>query len=257
VTAASASAAPARREGGRRLSLPAATLLAAALAGCAQTGDFGRPQPNVVNDTLMPAAGAALAYARNEPVSSFRITDDEREMRDLAWAIVTPPLPEQRRDRILAELRRTRILPAERARLDPTSYVGALISIDFRSSAARYARLKEDVLADTYRIEPFFAAASGVAEGDRVRGRALTRVPDVTEPERAAALARIEENGLMIAWVRESFEERLVSYRFALDRLILETPDPSAVEVSRAIDAFAAVLGSLKPLGAPRGVFKS
>ncbi|RXF73037.1 hypothetical protein EK403_12130 [Hansschlegelia zhihuaiae] len=243
--------------GGRRLGLTAAALLAAALAGCAQTGDFGRPQPNVVNDALMPATGAALAYARNEPVSSFRLTDEEREMRDLAWAIVTPPLSEQVRGRMLAELRRTRILPAARARLDPASYVRALISIDFRSSAARYARLKEDVRADTYRIEPFFAAASDVAEGDRVRARALTRVPDVTEAERADALARIEENALMIGWVRESFEERLVSYRFALDRLILETPDPYAVEVSRAIDAFAAVLGSLRPLGAPRGVFKS
>lgn len=232
-------------------------MAALALAGCAQTGDFGRPKPNVVNDAILPTAGAALAYARNEPVSAYRLTDDEREMRDLAWAIVTPPLDRQYRDRILAELRRTRILPPERARLDATSYVRTLISIDFRSSAARYARLKEDVVADTSRIEPFFGAASQVAAGDDVREQALDRVPDVAPNERENALARIEENGLMIAWARESFEERLVSYRYALDRLILETPDPSAAEVRAAIGAFAAVLRSLRPLGLPQGVFKS
>ena len=243
--------------GGAATQLMAFAALALVLGGCAQTGDFGRPKSNVVDDAILPAAGDALAYARREPVSAYRLTDDEREMRSLAWAIVTPPLEGQRRDRILTELRRTRILPAERARVDATSYVETLIATDFRSSAARYTRLKEDVLADTARIEPFFAAASDVADGDDVRGAALGRVPEVSANERANALARIEENGLLIAWARDSFEERLVSYRYALDRLILETPDPMAAEVRGTIGTFAAVLRSLRPLGAPEGVFKS
>jgi hypothetical protein len=237
-----------------RLSFAAAAVL---LSACAQSGDFGRPLPNVVNDAVMPGVGSALAYARHEPVSSYRLTDDEREMRDLAFAIVTPPLSGQRRDRLLAELRRTRILPADRARLDTTSYVKTLIATQFRSSGARYARLKEDVVADTLRIEPFFAAAVRVAGGDRARGRALASIIDVTEAERMEALARIDENGLMIAWTREAFADRLESYRFALDRLILETPDPTAVEVAAAIDAYAAVLASLRPLGADERVVKS
>jgi hypothetical protein len=262
VSAPPALAARARRgAAGRSIRLTRALAVSAALAGllagCARTGDFGRPEPNLVNDALLPAAGAALAYVRDEPVSSFRLTDDEREMRDLAWGVVTPPLARQRRDRLLAELRRTRILPAERARLDTTSYVRALLSERYRSSGARYARLEEDVWADARRVEPFFAAAARVAEGDRVRERALSRVPAVTPAEQADALARIEENGLMIAWTRESFDERLASYRYALDRLILATPDPAAVEVAAAIDALAATLASLRPLGAPDGVFKS
>ena len=61
----------------------------------------------------------------------------------------------------------------------------------------------------------------------------------------------------MIAWVRDSFEDRLVAYRYALDRLMLETPDRASIEVEAAINAYAAVLGSLRPFGPPRGVFKS
>ncbi|MFC3691954.1 hypothetical protein [Chenggangzhangella methanolivorans] len=237
--------------------LGAVLLAPLALAACAETGDFGRPKPNVLNDAVYPAMGAALAYQRDEPVSAYRLTDNEREMRDFGWGIVMPPLEGQRRDRILTELRRTRILPADRARLDRASYVRTLIATDYRSSRARYAKLKDDVVNDTLRVEPFFAAASRVARDDRARARALADVPEVTPAERENATARIDENGMMIAWARESLDERLDSYRYALDRLMLETPDPYSNEVASAIDAFAAVLASLRPLGPARGIFKS
>lgn len=234
-----------------------AALAALALGACAQTGDFGRPRPNVLNDAVYPAAGAALAYyGRGEPVSGYRLTDNEQEMRDLGWGVVMPPLEGQRRDRLLTELRRTRILPADRARLDRASYVRTLVATDFRSSRSRYKKLLDDVVVDTLRIEPFFASASRVARDDKARARALADIPDVTPDERENALARIEENGLMIAWARESFDERLDSYRYALDRLMIETPDPYSAEVAGALDAFAQVLGSLRPLGPARGVFK-
>ncbi len=243
---------------GRRAALAGlAAFLVAPLAGCGPaTGDFGRPVPNVIHDELMPAAGDALARARREPVSAYPLTDDERLLRDLGWAVVMPPLEAQRRQRALAELRRTRILPVDRRRFDKASYVKTLLAEPYRSSAARYARLKDDVVADTLRIDPFFQVAARVAAADRARGRALGLAPEVQPAEQSNALARIEENGLFIAWVRESFDERLVSYRYALDRLILATPDRASIEVAGAIDAFEDVLASLRPLGAPRGVFK-
>lgn len=248
---------PAAGPSGGLLRLSAACL-ALLLGACAQTGDFGRPQPNVLNDTVYPVAGSALAYvARGEPVSFYRLTDNEREMRDLGWGVVMPPLEGQIRDRILSELRRTRILPVGRLRLDRASYVRTLIGTDFRSSRARYERLKDDVVTDTLRIEPFFASVDRVARDDRARGRALADVPEVTPFERGNALARIEENGMMIAWARDSFDERLDAYRYALDRLMLETPDPYAAEVAEAIRVFASVLASLRPLGPGQGVFKT
>ena len=239
-----------------RLRAGACVLSALLLGGCAETGDFGRPKPNVLNDAVYPAVGSTLAYARHEPVSGYRLTDNERDMRDLGWGIVMPPLEGQTRDRLLTELRRTRILPANRARLDRRSYVRTLVATDFRSSRSRYEKLIDDVETDTGRIEPFFAAAARVDRDDRARRRALADIPEVTPSERENALARVEENGMMIAWAQESFEERLDAYRYALDRLMIETPDRRSGEAAAAIDAFAAVLGSLRPLGPGRGVFK-
>lgn len=227
------------------------------LAACAPpTGDLGRQQPSVVHDALMPAAGRHLAYARGEPASFYRWTDDERLMRDLAWGIVMPPLDAQRLERTLVELRRTRILPADRVRIDKASYVETLLSTDYRSSVARYARLKEDIDADVTRIEPFFVAAARVVEDDRVRARAAERVPELRPDERENVDARIDENRLLIAWARESLDERIVAYRYALDRLVIETPDRAAIEVETALAVLERVLASLRPLGHARGVFK-
>ncbi|GLK76456.1 hypothetical protein GCM10008171_17100 [Methylopila jiangsuensis] len=232
-------------------------LACGALAACAPpTGDFGRAEPSVVHDRLMPAFGREAARQRGEPVSYYRMTDAERTMRNIGWGVVMPPLPEQWRERTLVELRRTRVLPAERARVHKESYVRTLLAIDYRSSGARYARLIDDVRADTDRIEPFFAAAAKVAEDDRVRARTANRVPELTPDEAANVDGRIAENGLMIAWVRQSFEERLIAYRYALDRLVLETPDRKALEAEEAIATFASVLASLRPLGPAKGVFK-
>lgn len=228
----------------------------AALGACAQTGDFGRPAPGVINDALLPAAGAVAARGRSEPVSSYRLTDDEVEMRNFAWGVVMPPLPEQRLERTLVELARTRVLPVDRVRVAKESYVQTLIATSYRSSGARYARLNADIEADISRIEPFFASAARVAAGDRARDRAAARVPELRPDERANVDARIDENGLLIAWVRLSFDERVVAYRYALDRLVLETPDPAAVSVEASLSILERVLASLRPIGKPRGVFK-
>lgn len=239
--------------GARTVSL---ALVFAALGACAQTGDFGRPAPSVVNDTLLPAVGGLAARGRGEPVSSYRLTDDEIEMRDLAWGVVMPPLSEQALERTLVKLARTRVLPVDRVRVEKESYVRTLIATSDRSSGARYARLRADIDADVARIEPFFSAAARVAAGDRARDRAAARVPELRPDERANVDARIEENGLLIAWVRLSFDERVVTYRYALDRLVLETPDPAAVSVEASLATLERVLASLRPIGRPRGVFK-
>ncbi|MFD1705039.1 hypothetical protein ACFSCV_18695 [Methylopila henanensis] len=231
--------------------------LSAALAACAPPrGDFGRAEPSLVNDRWLPLAGRKAAQARGEPVSSYRYTDNEKAMRALGWAVVMPAHEGQRIGAVLAELRRTRILPQERARIDKADYVRALLRVDYRSSVARYARLQEDIEADTARVEPFFQAASRVAEDDRVRLRALAAVPEVEPDEVANAEGRVDENRLLEAWVQIAFEERVVAYRYALDRLVLETPDRASVSVEAALARLESVLRSLRPAGPPRGVFK-
>lgn len=217
-------------------------------AGCAApTGDFGRPRASYFNDSILPNLGATAATIRGEPVSFAPHTDEERDLRDLAYAILMPAGDRKEWEGILYELRRTRILPAERAIFDVAEYSETLLSTPYRSATARYTRLMDDIRADSNRAGPFFAAASRVLEMDAVREKALAGMLYLSPDDRESARARIFENRMLIAWVRQRFQERSAAYRLALDRLVVTTPAPAAVETERALRVFLARLEEVSP----------
>lgn len=218
-----------------------ALLLAASLAagGCAApVGDFGRPRPSVVNDEVLPFVGGAAARLRGEPVSAAPFTDDERLLRDLAFAILMPPDDRQLWERTLAEWRRTRLLPERMTRANPANYANVLLNTSYRSSTARYARLIEDIRTDSARPGPFFDVAARVAGMDDIRERAMEQMWHLRRRDLQDAAARIAENRMIVDWVQRRFAERHAGYQLALDRLVLATPAPAAVEAERALALF-------------------
>jgi hypothetical protein len=202
--------------------------------GCAAPiGDFGRPRAAYFNENVLPAFGEGTALWRGEPVSDAPLTDEERDLRNLGYAILMPAGDRQQWDRMLTELARTRVLPVEKAPLDPGAYSDVLLSTAYRSSTARYSRLMEDCRNDAASAGPFFAAALRVATLDAAREKALSQSFHIVPVERQSAAARIWENRGLIAWVHRRYFDRLASYKLALDRLMLATPAPAAVETER------------------------
>jgi hypothetical protein len=98
-----------------------------------------------------------------------------------------------------------------------------------------YARLTDDIRNDTERIDPFVAAAGKVIDLDRKREQSLAYVSTLAVEEVANAKARIAENVLIVDWVRWCLTERAAAYRFALERLVIATPSPKAVDAERAL----------------------
>jgi hypothetical protein len=222
----------------RRLAVIAALLLIA--GGCAApTGDFGRPRAGVLNDNIMPLAGDTAAWVRGEPVSAAPFTDDERQLRDLAYAILMPPDERQTWERMLAEWRRTRLMPEQRTHPNPSDYADLLLRTSYRSSTARYTKLMDDIRADSTRPAPFFNVAARVAEMDEVREKAIAQMWQVSPNEREHASIRIAENRMIVDWVQRRFAERYAGYQLALDRLVVATPAPAAIEAERALAILA------------------
>src|SRR6185312_12563399 len=58
--------------------------------------------------------------------------------------------------------------------------------------------------------------------------------------ERADAVARMQENSLIVQWVQQCLERRVSSYRWALERLVLQAPDTMAADADRLIGELAA-----------------
>ena len=123
---------------------------------------------------------------------------------------------------------------------DRTAYGRALIDEPHRSHASRYAVLIEDVRNDITRFEPFYASAGRVIELDRKRNASLKLVSELSPRERDDAMARMEENALIVQWVQQCLERRVSSYRWALERLVVQAPDGMAADADRLITELAA-----------------
>jgi len=93
---------------------------------------------------------------------------------------------------------------------------------------------------DITRFEPFFASAQRVIELDRKRSASLRLVSELSPHERADAIARMEENTLIVQWVQQCLERRISSYRWALERLVIQAPDNVAADADRLIGELAA-----------------
>jgi hypothetical protein len=202
-----------------------------ALTGCTSIGDFGRIDSELVTDGIHDWVGRDAAKHAGLPASQNRLTEDERALRDLAFPLIEPPYERQRWESVIYEYGIDRLIRRDVWVYDRTAYYRHLLARWDRSPSARYNQLSDDIRNDTVRIEPFYVVARRVADIDRRRLASMKAVADLSLAERANAKARIAENGLVIAWVQHSLNERCASYRFALEHLAIAEPERQAGDV--------------------------
>jgi hypothetical protein len=215
------------------------------------TGDFGRARPSVLHDDILPRIGKIAASQRYEPRSDLNMTDDEKELRRRSWVIIMPNGPRPDYERALVELRRTRLLPANWTQLDRATYAIRLSAEPHASATTRYLRLRDDIEKDRALIPSFFATARNVMEMDAIRERTLDALAAVSPRERENAMARIAENRIIIWWTHQAFKERVGRYAYALERLLIETPDRTAIVVERSLMALRYDVAAIGPYQDP------
>jgi hypothetical protein len=184
--------------------------------------------------------GADAAPTGSIPaVSPFQYTDDERLLRDLGYPLIEPPYDRKQWYSVLGEYGLRGY--SRQNRLPREAYADRLLGQEYRSPEGRYQKLLEDIRNDIARIPPFFASAARVTDIDGKRRRAL----EFTHPssaERNGALLRIVENANIVSWVEVSLNDRAAAYRFALERMVVITPSPTALEAERALRVLQATL---------------
>jgi hypothetical protein len=226
-----------------------ALLFAAALGGCVERGDFGRPRASLWNDTVLPFAGLVAAASREEAVSHYIFTDDETELRDRAWRFLMPAQERAFFQTQVAELARTRILPRMSRLWGDDSYFNALRRSRGASPSPLFRRIGEDAAADRKLIPVFVDLAQRVLDSDVARLSLLVYVKDLEEEQVANAAARVVENRCLIAWVYAEAEGRAVRYRYALERLAIEAPQREAGFAEREVLALDRDIGLFEILG--------
>jgi len=210
-------------------------LAVAVLPGCSSTGDFGRLSDALVTDGIHSWVGREAAASAGAPVSTYNLTEDERTLRDLAFPLIEPSYDRLRWDAVVYEYGTKRSFQRELWAFDPTAYYQHLQATPHRSSAGRYNQLIDDIRNDIVRIDPFFMTARRVVDLDRRREASMEQIAALTPAERLDAQARVDENSLTIAWVRNSLDQRCASYRFALEHLAVAEPQPIAADADRVL----------------------
>ena len=211
----------------------------ATLGGCSG-GDFGRSRQDVLNDDMHRWIGREVTSSVGLRASQFQLTEHERLLRDLAYPLIEPPHSRPAWKTVFGDYRPLPSPWRQQIVFDRTAYGRTLIDEPHRSHSSRYAQLIEDVRDDITRFEPFFANAVRVIDLDRKRNAAITQIPDLSPRERADAVARMQENSLIVQWVQQCLEQRTLSYRWALERLAIQAPDSMASDADRLIGELAA-----------------
>jgi hypothetical protein len=229
----------------RRALLRLVTLVALTglLAACVArpTGDFGRAQPGVLHDTMMPFAGDRIAELRGDPVSNFNQTDQEKLMHDRVWRFLIAPHAKDWLFDTSVELQRTRIVPPKDERYRTDRYYAWLKGTPYQSSRTRYSTVGANITSDIDTLPTTFAAICAVIEVDRQRAMALASLRnDLPGSAGADVAARKYENDAFIAWFVRALNYRHESYAFALDSLVVETPHEQSLAVDDALQRLSA-----------------
>jgi hypothetical protein len=217
--------------------------------GCVTHGDFGRLRPELVADNMNDVLADEAMARVGGPVSEFRTTDLERELRDRAYLLIKPDDDRNPWKEFWGSLdegnngKTARGRKVKKPVFDRTVYLVKLHKLYRRSEASAYAQIVTDARNDVEMMQPFFAAAERVADMDRRRTQSLVYVSNLKPRERANAAARNRENAEIVAWVCQALRERAVAYRYALERLVIAVPSPGAAEADRSIEFFATRIG--------------
>jgi len=219
---------------------PVLLLLAGSMVGACSGGDFGRTREDFRNDDMHRWIGLEATSSVALHPSRFQLTDEERQLRDVAYPLIEPPHSRPAWKSVFGDYQPLPSPWRQGPSFDRTAYGRALIDEPHRSHASRYAQLIEDVRNDITRFEVFYASAVKVLDLDRRRNASLSRISELSPRERADAVARMQENSLIVQWVQQCLERRVSSYRWAVERLVLQAPDAMAAEADRLIGELAA-----------------
>jgi hypothetical protein len=226
--------------------------LFAATGGFATAGDLGRADPNFW-DGLFPkqlylGPVAPLSFPPADmPHSLYPLTDDEASLREQSFSILQPPQHREVWKTLMASWVEATAFPLDILGADPYAYANMLIGMPFASEAGRYSRLIDDVGSDYLLLGPFMTTACRVVDMDARRAQSLAHVPAFTEYEINNALARNDENRTLIEGAELTLNDRVWSYRYAVNRLVIAVPSRLAVAAERAVERYAVQVAAIAP----------
>lgn len=206
------------------------------IAGLAcPSDDFGRTRPGLYHEDMHSWVGGEAIQSLGGRPSQFQLTDQERSLRDVAYYFIEPPHSRPQWKGIFGDYEGAPSPWRKKVLFDRTAYGRRMIDEPHRSQVSAYAGLIEDVRNDGIMLDRFLPFAIEVNDLDKKRRGVLGYVTEVSVRERTDAEARMRENVLVVQWAQQCLQQRVASYRWALERLAIHAPDKMAADADRLI----------------------
>lgn len=206
------------------------------IAGLACPGDdFGRTRASLYHEDMHNWVGTEATISLGGVPSQFQLTDSERALRDLAYYFIEPPHSRPAWKAVFGDYQRIPAPWSQKVIFDRTLYGRRMIDEPHRSQVSAYAGLIEDVRNDGVMLDRFLPVALKVNDLDIKRNKSLAYITEISPRERADAQARMRENVLVVQWAQQCLQQRVSSYRWALERLVIHAPDTMAADADRLI----------------------
>ena len=197
--------------------------------------DFGRTRSTFYHEDMHSWVGVEATTSLGGLPSQFQLTDYERSLRDFAYYFIEPPHSRPAWKAVFGDYKPFPAPWRQKVIFDRTLYGRRMIDEPHRSQVSAYAGLIEDVRNDGYMLDQLLPVAERVNDLDIKRNKALSYIPELSPRERDDAQARMRENVLVVQWAQQCLQQRVSSYRWALERLVIHAPDAMAADADRLI----------------------
>ena len=197
--------------------------------------DFGRTRSTFYHEDMHSWVGVEATTSLGGLPSQFQLTDYERSLRDFAYYFIEPPHSRPAWKAVFGDYKPFPASWRQKVIFDRTLYGRRMIDEPHRSQVSAYAGLIEDVRNDGYMLDQLLPVAERVNDLDIKRNKALSYITELSPRERDDAQARMRENVLVVQWAQQCLQQRVSSYRWALERLVIHAPDAMAADADRLI----------------------
>ncbi len=147
-----------------------------------------------------------LVGARPYP-SAFELTDDERQLRDLAFPLIEPPYDRQQSDSVTRQY--GAIGRNHGGAFDRASYANHLFESGYRSQAARYSQITDDIQNDITRLPQFFETAARVLDIDQKRQKSVAYISNLLPADGRTRFGAFVRTYLSYRWCARSWRNVL------------------------------------------------
>ncbi|MEW6768512.1 MAG: hypothetical protein AB1342_10835 [Pseudomonadota bacterium] len=199
------------------------------------SGDFDRTRDSFYHEDMHAWVGGEATQSLGGIPSQFQLTDYERNLRDLAYYFIQPPHSRPAWKAVFGEYTSIPSPWRQNIVFDRTAYGRRMIDEPHRSQISAYAGLIEDVRNDGVMLDRFLPVAMQVNDLDIKRNKALSYITELSPREYGDVQARMRENVLVVQWAQQCLQQRVAAYRWALERLVIQAPDPMAADADRLI----------------------